>query len=115
MNIENIREYCLSKQEVTEGCPFGDDNIVFKVCDKMFVLLSLDEPWINLKCDPEKAIELREKYVDIVTPGYHMNKALWNSVQFEEISDKLLKEWIDESYQLVVDKLPKKYRQLFNK
>ena len=114
MNTESIREYCLSKREVTEDCPFGDDNVIFKVFDKMFILLSLDKPWVNLKCDPEKAIELREKYLDIVTPGYHMNKALWNTVLFEEVSDKLLKEWIDESYWLVVEKLPKKLQQLLN-
>ena len=115
MNIESIREYCMAKAEVTESCPFGDDNVVFKVCDKMFALLSLDEPWINLKCNPENAIELREKYVNVVLPGYHMNKALWNTISFEEVPDNLLKEWIDESYRLVIEKLPKKLRQLFDK
>lgn len=114
MDVENIRAYCLSKKEVTESCPFGDDNVVFKVCNKMFALLSLDEPRVNLKCDPEKAIELREKYVDVVLPGYHMNKALWNTIAFEEVPEGLLKQWIDDSYQLVVNKLPKKLQQQVN-
>lgn len=114
MNIESIREYCLSKPQTNESCPFGDDNIVFKVFDKMFVLLSLDEPWINLKCDPDKAIELRERYSGVVLPGYHMNKALWNTIIFDSVTDVILKEWIDDSYNLVVEKLPKKLRSQLN-
>jgi len=108
MNIESIREYCLSKPEVTESFPFGKDTLVFKVLDKMFVLMNLDgELSVNLKCDPEKAIELREEYSSVL-PGYHMNKRYWNTVMVDEsISDKLLKTWIDHSYVEVVKSLPK--------
>ena len=109
MNIEEIRVYCLSRKQVTEDFPFGDDTLVFKVKGKMFVLINLEgELRMNLKCDPEEAIHLREKY-DAVIPGYHMNKKLWNTVIVDSnITDQLLKKWIDESYKLVVAKLPKK-------
>ncbi len=109
MNIEEIRVYCLSRKQTTEGFPFGDDTLVFKVKGKMFVLLNLEgELRLNLKCDPEEAIRLREKY-DAVIPGYHMNKKLWNTVIVDGgITDQLLKKWIDRSYKLVVSKLPKK-------
>ena len=80
MNIEEIREYCLSKKGVTEGFPFDETTLVFKVMGKMFALTDLvDNLSINLKCDPERAIELREQHPAII-PGYHMNKALWNTV-----------------------------------
>jgi len=80
MNIEEIRIYCLSKKQTTEGFPFGDDTLVFKVKGKMFALMNLEEDLrMNLKCDPEEAIRLREKH-DAVIPGYHMNKKLWNTV-----------------------------------
>jgi predicted DNA-binding protein (MmcQ/YjbR family) len=110
MNIEFIREYCLKKPEVTEGFPFGEDTLVFKVAGKIFLLASLDEiPLrLNLKCDPEKAIELREKY-DSVLPGYHMNKSHWNTVIVDgSFSRNDLLEWIDDSYLLVVNSLKKK-------
>jgi predicted DNA-binding protein (MmcQ/YjbR family) len=110
MNIEFIREYCLKKPEVTEGFPFGEDTLVFKVAGKIFLLASLDEiPLrLNLKCDPEKAIELREKY-DFVLPGYHMNKSHWNTVIVDgSFSRNDLLEWIDDSYLLVVNSLKKK-------
>ncbi len=109
MNIEEIRIYCLSKKQATEGFPFGDDTLVFKVKGKMFVLMNLEgELRMNLKCDPEEAIRLREKY-DAVIPGYHMNKKLWNTVIVDSnINNQLLKKWIDDSYKLVVSKLPKK-------
>jgi len=111
MNIEEIRAYCLKKKMVTEGFPFDKTTLVFKVMNKMFALMALEEVlFINLKCDPEKAIELREHF-SAVTPGYHMNKQQWNTILIDEtIPDKLLKGWIDDSYQLIVEKLPKKDR-----
>ncbi len=107
MNIEQVREYCLSKAGVSESFPFDDTALVFKVCDKMFALLGLDSGWLNLKCDPDKAMELREQFAE-VTPGYHMNKAMWNTIQLEgSLTNKLICEWIDDSYNLVVVKLTK--------
>ncbi|HXB45962.1 MAG TPA: MmcQ/YjbR family DNA-binding protein [Puia sp.] len=110
MDIEQLREYCLSKMEVTEGFPFGDDTLVFKVKGKIFLIASLKEPLLqfNLKCDPEKAIELREQY-DAIQPGYHMNKKLWNTVIINgSLPAKLVKEMIDDSYLLIIRSLPKK-------
>ncbi|MGN6436899.1 MAG: MmcQ/YjbR family DNA-binding protein [Agriterribacter sp.] len=103
MNVEQIREYCLAKPGAEESLPFGPDNIVFKVNDKMFLLLSLDaQPTqFNVKCDPDKAEELREQY-DCVLPGYHMNKKHWNTVKVDgSVSWATIKEWIDHSYELV--------------
>jgi predicted DNA-binding protein (MmcQ/YjbR family) len=115
MNIESIREYCLSKPEVTESFPFGETTLVFKVLGKMFALMNLDsEPRVNLKCNPEKAIELREEY-SAVLPGYHMNKQHWNTVLIDgSVSDTIIKEWIDHSYAEVVKSLPKKLRNNVN-
>lgn len=108
MNVENIREYCLKKKEVTESFPFNDTALVFKVCGKMFALLSLDEPLsISLKCEPEKAIDLRERYNSVI-PGYHFNKKHWNTIYINGLlEDELIREWIDHSWELVVQKLPK--------
>lgn len=107
MNIEDYRAYCLSKPGVTEDFPFDEVTLVFKVAGKMFVLTSLDSDFtINLKCDPDLAIELREKY-PAVQPGYHMNKKHWNTVAVDgSIPNKLILEWTDHSYNLVVSKLP---------
>jgi predicted DNA-binding protein (MmcQ/YjbR family) len=113
MNIEDIRNYCLSKKYTSEGTPFGSDVLVLKVHNKMFALMPLfGDLSINLKCDPEKAIELREEY-PFVIPGYHMNKKLWNTIQLENqnFDSKLLLEWIDDSYDLVYQKLPKKLKE----
>lgn len=112
MDIEKLREYCISKKGVTEEFPFGEDTLVFKVGGKMFALTGLDgDLSINLKCDPESAIELRERY-PAVQPGYHMNKTHWNTVFIDgSVSDKLVCEWIDHSYDIVVGKLPKKMRE----
>lgn len=109
MNIESIREYCLSKKATTESFPFDEDTLVFKVMGKMFCLTSLSEPdRINLKCDPEKAIALREEY-NCVLPGWHMNKSMWNTVVLDgTVSNNIISEWIDHSYDEVVKKLPKK-------
>lgn len=115
MDLESFRKYCLGKMGVTEEFPFGEDTLVFKVAGKMFVLTGLDDYpfYINLKCDPEKAIELREKY-ESVQPGYHMNKVHWNTVAvYNSIPDKEVYQMIDHSYQLVVEKLPKKIKQSF--
>lgn len=111
MNIEKVRKYCVKKMGVTEEFPFGEDTLVFKVMGKMFCLTNLNkDASINLKCDPELAVELREKY-DSVTPGYHMNKTHWNTITFDgSIQDKLIFEWIDHSYALVVKSLPQKLR-----
>jgi predicted DNA-binding protein (MmcQ/YjbR family) len=103
MNIETLREYCLSKPAVEETLPFGPDTLVFKVNGKIFLLTGLDEPVLsfNVKCDPELALELRASY-PAVQPGYHMNKKHWNTVIVDgSIPVKLLKEWIDHSYDLV--------------
>ena len=112
MNVEEIRMYCLRKKNVGESFPFDDTTLVFKVIDKIFALINLDENHsINLKCDPEKAIILREHY-DFVLPGYHMNKKHWNTIILDErILGSLLMEWINDSYNLVVGKLPKKIRE----
>ena len=112
MNIEEIRAYCLNFHDTTESFPFDEDVLVFKVSGKIFCLTSLSEPdRMNLKCDPEKAIELREQYVDIV-PGYHMNKVHWNTLMLNGgLPDKLTAELIDHSYDLVVNKLPKAAKQ----
>lgn len=109
MNIEEFRNYCLQKKGVTEEFPFGSETLVFKVFGKMFALTGLDrlEFVVNLKCNPEYSIELREKYEE-VQPGYHMNKKHWNTVSFEgNLSGKMLIDMIDLSYQLVVDSFPK--------
>ena len=110
MNIEEIREYCLAKPGVTEGFLFNDTALVFKVAGKMFALLDLSEEQrgISLKCDPERAIELREQYPE-VTGAYHFNKAQWNSVYYTgSIPRNLVLELIDHSYDLVVGKKTKK-------
>ncbi len=117
MNIEDYRNYCMNKKEVTEHFPFDEDVLVFKVCNKMFALASLSEwekgeGYINLKCDPEYAQELRAEY-EAVKPGYHMPKRLWNSVKIQDtdLSTKLILELIDHSYDEVVKSLPKKDRE----
>jgi predicted DNA-binding protein (MmcQ/YjbR family) len=109
MNIEQYRDYCLAKKGVTESFPFDKDTLVFKVMGKMFALTSVESfDFINLKCDSEKAIELREKY-EAVKPGYHMNKTLWNSVYPNlDVADKIIYQWIDDSYNLIVLSLTKK-------
>lgn len=113
MNIETLQQYCLSKKGVTEETPFGPDNLVYKVGGKMFLLASLDTVPLqfNAKCDPEEAILLRDAHA-CVLPGYHMNKKHWNTVLVDgTVGDKLLQQWIDASYNLVVDGLPRKTQQ----
>jgi predicted DNA-binding protein (MmcQ/YjbR family) len=113
MDIESYRTYCISKPRVTEEFPFDESALVFKVVGKMFALTNVDSfERVNLKCDPEYAIELREKHPAII-PGYHMNKKHWNTVILDgSLSDSFIMKLIDDSYQLVVDKLPKKEREL---
>ena len=113
MNIEEFREYCLAKAGATESLPFDSDTLVFKVGGKMFALCSLSgyENGIALKCDPERAVELREQYPQ-VRPGYHMSKVHWNTVlPLSGLPDQLLREWIDDSYMLVAAKLTRKQKQ----
>lgn len=113
MDLEQLRQYCLSKAGTTEGMPFGDDTLVFKVLGRLFALVGLATPEVrvNLKCDPQRAVELREAYPDSIQPGYHMNKKHWNTVDFGgELSAEFQRELIDHSYDLVVQKMPKKLR-----
>ena len=115
MNIEELREYCLAKKGVEEGFPFDNETLVFKVGGKLFLLTGITSQPLqfNVKCDPQKAIELREKY-SYVLPGYHMNKAHWNTVVCtEKASKKLVLQWIDDSYALIINSLPKKKRGEF--
>jgi predicted DNA-binding protein (MmcQ/YjbR family) len=106
MNIETLREYCLSKKEARETFPFGPDTLVYKVREKVFLITGLDAEQLsfNVKCDPDKAIELREQF-DCVKPGWHMNKKHWNTITVDgSVPNRLLKEWIDQSYDLVAGK-----------
>ncbi|WP_258097619.1 MmcQ/YjbR family DNA-binding protein [Marinoscillum pacificum] len=116
MNIESYREYCISKPGVTEGFPFDEATLVFKVMGKMFALADVDDfVSMNLKCDPETAVELREQYEHTVLPGYHMNKKHWNTVMVDgAFNDQELKKWIDHSYDQVVKTLPKKLKEELN-
>ena len=117
MNIEQIRAYCLSKKETTEGFPFDENVLVFKVLGKMFALTGLDswekgEAAINLKADPEYSEELRAQY-NSIQPGYHMSKIHWNTLNLYEgeLPPQLIKHLIDHSYDMVVKGLPKKLRE----
>lgn len=112
MDIEQLRDYCIAKKGVTEGFPFDSETLVFKVMGKMFALVSLEANPLsmNLKCDPENAIALREEY-SCVLPGYHMSKTHWNTIVIDgSVPDSLLRDWIDQSYNLVVAGLPKSVR-----
>jgi predicted DNA-binding protein (MmcQ/YjbR family) len=107
MNAETIREYALQKINVTEGFPFGEDTLVFKVNNKIFLLVVLDEQPLrfNAKCNPDKAIDLREEYPEGVLPGYHMNKKHWNTIVLNgTLTSKIVYQLIDESYLLVSKK-----------
>lgn len=113
MQIDSFRDYCLEKPGVTEETPFGPENLVFKVGGKMFALLALDEipAACNLKCDPDRALELRDRY-EQVRPGYHMNKKHWNTVELGTgIPEAEVRKMIDHSYELVVQSLPKRARE----
>jgi len=112
MNIESYREYCLSLPGATEGMPFDDETLVFSVGGKMFTLTNIDTfESINVKCDPEYAILLREQYESVI-PGYHMNKVHWNTIRMDgSITDEQVRKWIAHSYHLVFAKLTKKKQQ----
>ena len=112
MNIEELRTYCLTKEGVEESFPFDEETLVFKVKGKAFLLTGISSSPLrfNVKCEPEEAIALREQYA-FVLPGYHMNKKHWNTIVCEPgVNQKLIKKWIDDSFQLVWDSLPKKKR-----
>ena len=110
MNIEEFRTYCLSKKQVSESFPFDKQTLVFKVGDKMFALTSLEKhpTTVNLKCDPERAIDLRDRYAEIIA-GYHMSKKHWNTITIESnLPLALITELIDHSYNLVIKGMTKK-------
>jgi predicted DNA-binding protein (MmcQ/YjbR family) len=110
MNIESLRNYCLSKKGVTESFPFDETTLVFKVMGKMFALTGLEDEilTVNLKCNPENAIRLREKF-PAIQPGYHMNKKHWNTIIVDgSIPDEQIFQWMDDSYNLVVKSLSRK-------
>ncbi len=115
MNIEELRDYCISKPAVTESFPFDESTLVFKVAGKMFLLTDLVDAFaMNVKNTPEKVLELREQYPS-VSPGYHMNKIHWITVLIDgSIEDSLLKQWIDESYDLIVSGFNRKQKELFS-
>lgn len=120
MNLENYYVYCTAKKGVTEHFPFDQDTLVFKVGGKMFALSSLksweeNSPAVNLKCDPEKGAELRNQFDDIV-PGWHMSKVHWNTIAINKgVDNKLVKDLIDHSYDLVFKSLTKKIREELSK
>ncbi len=110
MNIEQLQEYCLQKPHVEETLPFGPDTLVYKVNGKIFLLTGLESHPLqfNVKCDPDRAIELREEYPEHVLPGYHMNKKHWNTIIADgTIPQKMIREFIDHSYELVRGKKKK--------
>ena len=116
MNLEELRDYCLSLPHVTEDMPFGEDILVFRICNRIFVLTSLESVplRVSLKCDPERAIELREQYPNKIIAGYHLNKKHWNTVLLEGLPPALIKEMIQHSYDQVLAKVPKKEREILN-
>jgi len=116
MNVELFREYCTAKKGVTEEFPFDEKTLVFKVMGKMFALCALERlpSQVNLKCDPDRAILLREEYDGLIMPGYHMSKVHWNTLLIENIPPKLIIELIDHSYNLVISKFTKKLKAEYN-
>ena len=114
MNIEELRDYCISKPAVSESFPFDESTLVFKVAGKMFLLTDLVDPLsMNIKNTPEKVLELRELH-PCVLPGYHMNKIHWVTVMIDgSLTDDILKQWIDESYALIVSGLSRKEKELY--
>lgn len=117
MNLEELREFCITQKGAEETTPFGPDTLVYKVMGKAFLLTGFENNPVqfNVKCDPEKAIELREQY-SCVIPGYHMNKKHWNTIVVDGfISNKLLEQWILDSYSLMVNGLTKKEKEVLLK
>ncbi|MBD98960.1 MAG: MmcQ-like protein [Verrucomicrobia bacterium] len=115
MNVEDFREYCITKRGVSESFPFDAEVLVFKVMGKIFALANINDfQEVNLKCNPEKSIELRANYQGVM-PGYHMNKKHWNTVSVrKDVPKNIIYQLIDESYNLVVSNLPKKLKQELN-
>ncbi len=115
MDLEQIRNFALSNEQVTESSTFGVNLPQFKVGGKIFMIMNINFPYtLNLKCDPERAISLREEYEEI-QPGYHMNKVHWNTILLDgRLTDTLIKELITHSYELIKISLPKKSQELFN-
>ncbi|AWX44990.1 hypothetical protein HME9304_01997 [Flagellimonas maritima] len=113
MNIEEFRNHCLNKKGVTEEFPFDETTLVFKVMGKMFALISLKRlpPQCNLKCDPERAVQLREQYDGDILPGYHMSKTHWNTLLLDNLPPILIVELLNHSYDLVVSGLTKKLKE----
>ena len=113
MNIETFRDFCLTLPYTTEDMPFGEDFLVFRIANRIFALINLNRvPMsVSLKCDPERAIELREQYPDKIIAGYHLNKKHWNTVLLEGLPPTLIKEMIQHSYDQVLAKVPKKERE----
>ena len=111
MHLDELREYCLQKKGTSEDTPFGPETLVFRVMGKIFAITGIDEyEFVNLKCDPERALELREEHLGI-KPGWHMNKQHWNSVMTDgSVGENLFKELVDHSYDLIVASLPRKVR-----
>lgn len=102
MHLDELRDHCLGLPEVTEDMPFGPDVLVFRFQGKMFALVSLDGESVNLKCDPERALELRDEHPDLITPGYHMNKRHWNTVALRgRLPTELVRDLVNHSYALV--------------
>lgn len=109
-NIETVRAYCLAKPGASEGFPFDEETLVFKVLDKMFAVCTLEDPdWLALKCDPERALELRDQYA-CIEGAYHFNKNFWNQHRLSQLDDELIYALIDHSYDEVVKKMTKKMR-----
>lgn len=114
MNFDKVRDFCISLPMVTESFPFDEEVLVWKVAGKIFCLGNIQNfESINLKCDPERAVSLRDEYPQIV-PGWHMNKTMWNTVYLEGLQEKFIESLILHSYQEVVRKLPKKIKQTIN-
>ncbi len=113
MNIEDLREYCLSKPHTSEDFPFDETTLVFRVNQKIFAITSInpERNTVNLKCNPERAIELREEYPEEIIGGYHMNKKHWNTVKYQSIPSSFTKELIDHSFDLIVNSFSKKVQK----
>ena len=113
MNLEELRKYCLSLPLVTEDMPFGEDILVFRIYNRIFALTNLEcnPVSVNLKCNPERAVELREQYPNKIVAGYHMNKKHWNTVLLESLPLTLIKKMIQHSYDQVLTKVPKKEKE----
>lgn len=114
MNIEEARLYCLTKDASEECFPFDDTTLVFKVCGKMFAYIDMEKgDSINLKCDPDYALELRDAYYERIIPGIHMNKKHWNTCYFTRLDNKLMRSLIDHSYELVIRKFDRKTKEAY--